>query len=119
MMRRAKVFILLMIAAGTFAVAGSGLAAAVAHRALFAGGIAGGLIGCFVSASLARRLKWIPASATKFVAIGACIGFAAAAAIAMNTLHSPLGPILSSLLVGVGGLIGILLAGHTSNDKNA
>jgi hypothetical protein len=118
MMRRAKVFILLMMAAGAFAVAGSALAAAVAHRALFAGGIAGGLIGCFVGACLARRLKWIPASATKFVAIGACVGFAAAAAIAMNTLHSPLGPILSSLLVGVGALIGTLLAGHTSNDKN-
>jgi hypothetical protein len=119
MMRHAKVFILLTIAAGAFAVAGSALGAAVAHPALFAAGIAGGLIGCLVGASLARRLKWIPPSTTKFVAIGACVGFAAAAAIAMNTLHSPLGPILSSLLVGVGGLIGSLLADYASKDKNA
>jgi peptidoglycan/LPS O-acetylase OafA/YrhL len=118
-MKSLKVFILLTIAAGAFAVAGSALGAAVAHRFLFAGGISGGLIGCLAGASLARRFRWIPSSATKFAAVGACIGFVAAAVIALNTLHSPLGPILSSPLVGVGGLIGVHLVGHSSHDKKA
>ena len=118
-MTRAKYFVLLMVVVGAFAVAGSALGAAVAHRFLFASGICAGLIGCFIGASLARRLGWIPSPATKFAAIGACIGFAAAAAIALKTLHTPLGPILSSLLIGLGGLIGVHLARDRSESKNA
>jgi hypothetical protein len=40
------------------------------------------------------------------VALGATVGFACAVLIAVNTLHTPVGPILSTLLVGVGGLVG-------------
>ncbi len=105
-----------MVTAGAFAIAGSALAAAVAHRALFAGGIFSGLIGCYAGASIARYLHWIPASATKLTALGAGIGFVAAAAIALNTLHNPIGPILSSFLVGIGGLLG--LGSVSKNNKN-
>src|SRR5438105_10945793 len=106
-MLRAKLFLLLTIVAGAFAIAGSALAAAVAHRALYVGAICGGLIGCLAGASLAGRLGWIPKSAIRSAGIGASIGFAAAAAIATKTLQSPVGPLLSSLLIGIGGLLGI------------
>jgi hypothetical protein len=39
-------------------------------------------------------------------AIGAMIGFLTAALIAVNTLSSPIGPVTSTLLTGVGGLAG-------------
>ena len=42
--------------------------------------------------------------------IGAMLGFLAAAGIAVNTLSSPIGPILSSGLTGLGALIGARLS---------
>src|SRR2546421_259903 len=94
-------------AATAAAIGAFGLAAAAAHRALYVGAICGGLIGCFAGASLGGRLGWIPKCAIRSAGIGASIGFAAAAAIATKTLQSPVGPLLSSLLIGIGGLLGI------------
>jgi hypothetical protein len=41
--------------------------------------------------------------------MGAAAGFSLAAAIAVNTLGSPIGPILSTALVGVGAVLGARL----------
>jgi hypothetical protein len=119
-MKPVKAFILFVAGAGVFTVLGSALGAAVAHRVLFVGGVAGGLIGCFAAAWLGARLDWIPMSARRSAAVGASLGFAAAAAIAVNTLRSPVGPVLSSLLVGAGGLVGARFARgrSASADEN-
>src|SRR5207245_2285859 len=66
----------------------------------------GGLIASPCAAVVAGRLKWIDGTEVTGTAVGAAIGFLAAAAVAVNTLSSPLGPVLSPLLVGAGGLIG-------------
>jgi hypothetical protein len=75
-------------------------------QALFAGGILGGLIASPIACFLAARLRWIDPAHTKAMALGAAGGFLAAMAVAVNTLSSPVGPLLSPLLVGVGGLAG-------------
>jgi len=50
--------------------------------------------------------------------VATVIGFLAAATIAINTLRSPVGPVLSTLLVGIGGLAGLRSAHHRSDtDK--
>jgi fructose-specific phosphotransferase system IIC component len=110
-MKQFKVFALLVVTVGFCALVGSVIGAALTHRALFAGGYLGGLLGSYGAAWLARRLSLIPVGATKATAIGTAIGFLLAATIALNTLHSPVGPILSTLLIGVGGMVGSRFAG--------
>ena len=73
---------------------------------LFVVGVVGGLLGTVASAAVARARRWIAPHRFRATALGTSIGLLAAAAIATNTLSSPIGPILSTLLVGVGALIG-------------
>jgi hypothetical protein len=55
----------------------------------------------------AGKLGWIARSQIKGAALGAALGFLAAATVAVNTLSSPVGPVVSTALIGVGGLIGV------------
>jgi hypothetical protein len=96
----------LVIAAGVGAAVGSALGSLIAHRVLFVGGTIGGLSGSWLGAWLSARMNWIPERDTFAVALGATVGFGCAVLIAVNTLHTPVGPMLSTLLVGVGGLLG-------------
>jgi hypothetical protein len=99
-------FFLLVLAGGAGGFFGSVAGAAFGRKTIFFGGVLGGLITSPTAALLAARLRWIdPADATA-TALGAAIGFLAATAIAVNTLSSPWGPVLSPLLVGAGGLAG-------------
>ena len=70
------------------------------------GGVLGGLLGAALSAFVARRFRWIRADRVRGAALGACTGFLAAAVIATHTLSSPTGPILSTLLIGLGAVLG-------------
>lgn len=81
---------------------------------MFAGGFLGGAMLTWVAARLAGRFGWIPREQIGAVAIGATIGFLAAATIAVNTLSSPIGPVLSTLLVGIGGLVGGRVSARTT-----
>ena len=101
---------LLIVAGGAGGLLGSILGAAFGQRALFIGGFLGGLIASPCAAYLAARLHWIRAAETKGTAVGAALGFLVAATVAVNTLSSPVGPVLSTLLVGAGGLVGRRMA---------
>jgi NCAIR mutase (PurE)-related protein len=105
-MKAAGVFIVLVIAAGMGAAVGSVVGSLIAHPVLFVGGAVGGLCGSWLGAWLSAWMNWIPERGTLSVALGATVGFACAILIAVNTLHTPVGPMLSTLLVGVGGLVG-------------
>ena len=101
-----RLFLLLVVAGGAGGLAGSIGGAAFGPTALFAGGFLGGLLASPGAAFLAARLGWIESAAVKSTALGAALGFIAAATVAVNTLSSPVGPLLSPLLVGAGGLAG-------------
>jgi hypothetical protein len=45
-------------------------------------------------------------TAGSVVGLGAALGFIAAATVAVNTLSSPIGPVFSTALIGVGALVG-------------
>jgi hypothetical protein len=105
-MKAAGVFIVLVIAAGMGAAVGSAVGSLIAHWVLFVGGTIGGLSGCWLGAWLSARMNWISKRSILAVTLGATVGFGCAVLIAVNTLHTPAGPILSTLLVGVGGLVG-------------
>jgi hypothetical protein len=102
-----RAFLLLVGGGGLGGFLGSVIGAALGDKpALFAGGVIGGLIVSPAAAWLAARLRWIEPASVTGAAIGATVGFAAAVAVAVNTLSSPVGPVLSPLLVGAGGLLG-------------
>src|SRR4051812_24065647 len=103
-------FVLLVVAAGAGAFAGSVLGHALGQAGLFAGGLIGGATAAPGATFLAARLGWIAADERRATACGAIVGFLVAAFIAVNTLSSPVGPVGSTLLTGVGGLIGRRLA---------
>jgi hypothetical protein len=98
-------FVVSWLLVGAMAVGGSIVGAAFGERALFVGALISGAIGCFLAARVASWRKWIARERTMRVAVGALIGFAIASIIATRTLGSPVGPVASSLLVGVGALL--------------
>ena len=100
-------FALLVIAGGAGAFVGSVLGNAFGRTGLFAGGVIGGASASAAAAFVAAWLKWIRIDERVATACGAAVGFLAAALIAVNTLSSPVGPVASTLLTGVGGLVGL------------
>ena len=105
-MSRVFLFIAATILSGAAAVGGSIAGSAVGKTGLWVGGIVGGLVGASISSWLSAKLGWIANSQRARTTVGSAIGFLCAAGIAVNTLSSPVGPIASTLLVGLGAVIG-------------
>jgi hypothetical protein len=105
-MRELSLFVMLTLAGGAGGLVGSIIGASLGSSALFVGGLIGGLLASPAAAFLAGRLGWVESADVKGIALGAAVGFLAAVTVAVNTLSSPVGPVLSTLLVGAGGLAG-------------
>ena len=88
---------------------GSVLGGGLGKTGLFVGGFVGGIAIAPLTALVARKRGWIDHSRLWTVAVGAALGFVAAAVIAVNTLSSPVGPVLSTTLIGLGALAGARL----------
>jgi hypothetical protein len=73
---------------------------------LWAGGILGGLLASMLVARIALWRRWIVRSQSWPTALGTAIGFLVACAVAVNTLSTPVGPIMSTLLIGAGAVLG-------------
>src|SRR5688572_20625685 len=80
---------------------------------LWIGGVVGGLLGAAAAVAIAKARTWIAAQQLTATTIGAMLGLLAAAGVAVNTLSSPVGPILSSGLTGLGALIGARLSARS------
>lgn len=81
------------------------LGGAFSEHALFVGAMVGGVLAIAVAVHVAVWRGWVTAPQRTRVTVGAILGFAAAALIATQTLSSPIGPALSSLLTGVGAVL--------------
>jgi hypothetical protein len=108
--RRTPLFIVTCLAAGAGAAVGSVLGHYFGALGLRVVALLGGVAGVVVATRLAHARCWIPARLRRSVTIGGSVGFLAAVAVALETMSSPVGPLLSSLLVGVGALAGARLA---------
>ena len=111
-MTRLRFFVVMCVLGGAGAFVGSILGAAFGQRGLFAGGVLGGVIIAPLSAKLAVWRGWIEPRQYVATAVGAAIGFLAAAGVAVNTLSSPVGPVLSTALIGIGALAGSRLGSN-------
>jgi hypothetical protein len=97
---------------------GSILGNSAARTGLWIGGVLGGLLGAAAAVAIAKARRWIASEQFWPTAVGAMAGFLAAAAVAVNTLSSPVGPVLSTALVGVGALAGARLRrGHAAPNS--
>ena len=105
-MPRFALVVLSSLMAGLGAVLGSIAGHRTGPRGVVTGAVLGGFCGAVASAFIARQLRWIQSRQLRWTAIGASGGFLLAAVIASNTLRSPVGPLLSTLLVGLGALLG-------------
>jgi hypothetical protein len=106
-MRRAFLFITAMILCGLGGMFGSIAGHGIAHDpGLIFGGVIGVLIAAFVTVWLATAARWITPEQRKSTLIWTALGSVIASLIATHTLSSPVGPILSTLLAGVGALFG-------------
>ena len=109
-MARLKLFVTACFLGGVGGAAGSMLGHSFGSRGLWLGGILGGLLAAVLVARLAAWRGWIERPAMRGTAVGAALGFLAAAAVVTQTLSSPVGPIASTLLIGAGAVLGAKVA---------
>jgi hypothetical protein len=106
-MRRVLLFITATILCGLGGMFGSMAGHGVADDpGLIFGGVIGVVIAALVTVWLASAARWITPEQRKSTLIWTAVGSVIASLIATHTLSSPVGPILSTLLAGVGALLG-------------
>ena len=105
---RAKIMLFLTstILAGLGGALGSILGNAGGRRMLFVGGVIGGVLMAVIATRIGVWRGWVPAERATRSGLFAAAGFLLAALIAVNTLSSPVGPVLSASLVGIGAILG-------------
>ncbi len=102
-------FFLETLIGGAGAVAGSILGNAFGRGGLLVGAMIGGVAAVTAAGFIACRLNWIHRRERLWVVVGGIAGFGVACLVALATLSSPAGPIASSLLIGVGAVLGTVL----------
>lgn len=116
-MNRAALFFLACALGGVGGALGSMAGHAFGKGGLYVGGILGGLITSMLVTRIALWRHWIGRSQFWPTAFGTAAGFVLACAVAVNTLSSPIGPILSILLIGAGAVLGARAADSAPSLK--
>ena len=89
---------------------GSVLGSGLGKIGLFSGAVSRGIVGVAAAVWLAVRIGLVDRAAYGATVLGGVIGFIVAAVIAVKNLHGPLIPMVSVSLIGVGALLGKMLA---------
>ena len=115
-MHRALLFVATSVAAGVGGALGSMVGHAAGRGGLIIGGVVGGILLVVLTAFLAERLGWIDHPRRLWTVLGGVFGFLLAVAVALSTLSTPVGPILSTLLVGTGAVLGATV-GQSAHER--
>jgi hypothetical protein len=115
-MRRFWLFALVSALGAVGAFLGSVVGNAAGRVGLFAGALLGGALAVVAAVRLAARLRLIAPTRIPHATLGGLGGFALAALIAVNTLSSPMGPILSVALIGLGAVFGAVRRAPSSTS---
>jgi hypothetical protein len=105
-MNRVALFFLACALGGAGGALGSIVGHAFGKTGLWAGGILGGLLASVLVARIALWRRWIVRSQYWPTVLGTVTGFLLACVVVVNTLSSPIGPIMSTLLIGAGAVLG-------------
>ena len=116
-MARVWLFIVMCIVGGLGAAVGSVVGHSFGSRGLFIGAVVGGLLAVGLGARFAAWRGWIVQSQWRMTTLGGMLGFLLAAFIATRTLSSPVGPVLSPLLIGAGAVLGAAIGASRRSDS--
>ena len=105
-LRDLYLFLLVSLLAGSLTFAGSVLGHSMGQTGLFAGAVIGGFAGVGLAVWLSARIGFLSKANFLPALIGGSAGFVVAAVIAVNSLWTPIIPLASVALIGVGTLIG-------------
>ncbi len=105
-MRQVQLFFTTAIFGGLGAAVGSILGHSMGKAGLYTGAVLGGIVFIALAVRLAIWRSWIPRSQLTPTLIGGEVGFLVAAPLAVQMLSSPVGPIMSTILIGAGALVG-------------
>ena len=104
-----KLFFLEVLLGGAGAVIGSILGNAVGRGGIIIGAVLGGSVMVVIAGQLACRFNCVHRRELFWVIGGGTAGFAVACLVTLATLSSPLGPVLSTLFIGTGAVLGSVL----------
>jgi hypothetical protein len=106
MKQNITLFLIVCFLSGVSTFIGSVLGHAVGGNGVFLGALVGGCIGVVASTWLAMRFKLISRSTYGAVALSGIAGFILASIIAVTNLYTPIIPLASIALIGLGAIIG-------------
>src|SRR5258706_3980915 len=113
-----SLFLIVCFLSGVGILVGSVLGHSVGSNGLFLGAILGGSLGVLASTWLAIRFNLIERSTYGAVAMSGLVGFALASGIAITNLHTPIIPLMSVALVGLGAIVGKLYISRITVAKS-
>ena len=110
-------FLSMCLLGGAGAALGSMLGHGLGRGGLLVGGFVGGIAFVVAGGYFTERFGWIRRHQRFWTTLGGAFGFGLACMVALATLGSPVGPILSTLLIGSGAVLGALV-GHSAHDES-
>jgi hypothetical protein len=116
--KNTSLFLIVCFLGGVGALGGSVLGHGVGVYGLFLGAIMGGGLGVLVSTWLAVRLNLIERSTYGAVTVSTLTGFLLASIIAVTNLHTPIIPLFSAALVGLGAIVGNIYVSRITIPKS-
>lgn len=115
-MNLAKLFLLTVFLGGAGGALGSIAGNALGEGGVLAGGFLGGAGLVVASGALGTRWRWIKPPQRIWTILGGVFGFGLACMVTLSTLSSPIGPLLSTLLIGSGAVLGAVV-GNSPHAK--
>src|SRR5688500_16333862 len=115
-MRTTWLFGLMTVMGGVGGALGSMVGNALGRGGVIGGGLVGGAALVFAAGYIACGRNWCSLHQRRWAIIGGLAGFALAVVVTLSTLSSPVGPILSTLLIGTGSVLGARI-GKSAHER--
>lgn len=104
-----KLSLLMILLGGAGGVFGSLVGGSLGRGWALGGGLLVGAALVVAAGYLGSRWGWIRPSQRSWAILGGVFGFALAAMVTLSTLSSPIAPMLSTVLIGTGAVLGAVV----------
>jgi len=111
-----KLSLLMIFLGGAGGAIGSMVGNALGRGGVIGGGFVLGAALVVAGGFLGARWGWISHAQRLWAILGGVFGFVLAVVVTLSTLSSPVGPILSTLLIGTGAVLGAIV-GNSPHAK--
>ena len=104
-----KLALLMVFLGGAGGVLGAMAGNALGRGGVLGGGLVGGMCLVVVGGVLAARWHWIKPAQRLWAILGGAFGVLLAAMVVLSTLSSPIAPVMGTLLIGTGAVLGAVV----------